>query len=50
MQIFRMGSQQEGKKRTIKVIFGNSRDAKQVIRSARKLKGDGFQHVYIRPS
>lgn len=49
-QIFRMGSQQEGRKRPIKVIFGNSHDAKQVLRNARSLKGTRFQHVFIRPS
>ncbi|KHN84438.1 hypothetical protein Tcan_08413 [Toxocara canis] len=48
-QIFRMGSQQEGRKRPIKVIFGNSHDAKQVLRNARSLKGSRFQHVFIRP-
>ncbi|VDM42171.1 unnamed protein product [Toxocara canis] len=42
-QIFRMGSQQEGRKRPIKVIFGNSHDAKQVLRNARSLKGTRFQ-------
>ncbi|KHN88113.1 hypothetical protein Tcan_13758 [Toxocara canis] len=49
-QIFRMGSQQEGRKRPVKVIFGNSHDAKQVLRNARSLKGTRFQHVFIRPS
>ncbi|KHN83544.1 hypothetical protein Tcan_10666 [Toxocara canis] len=51
-QIFRMGSQQEGRKRPVKVIFGNSHDAKQHYRKAcleyyRKTRLDRYHNACI---